>query len=313
MKKLANMQLIRLHYATARHDRQFRRLSRAGRLAHRKDRRRGCCRAVFRKACSSTKRSYWPVNMSVTAKVRTTTLGPFGEVIRSTGPMAKANPIRFSTKYDDDESDLLYYGYRYYKPSTGGWLSRDPADEEGGENLYGFVANSPINDADGLGLTLVDTFKNVGYHFWRNSFVTTPQWRQVMDAWFYETGPNPAYYLGNFDPRNIDIMNNTGFQHLLNCWVAKRRGEQVPQSSEWDVRDDGFWWHYGYWGFLGLNTSAGGRPLIPRRRTCWVVMIRHSNLWEPLATIRTLLLLMFIIGRIGFPAQGQRAYPLSDG
>ena len=196
--------------------------------------------------------------MSVTAKVRTTTLGPFGEVIRSTGPMAKANPIRFSTKYDDDESDLLYYGYRYYKPSTGGWLSRDPADEEGGENLYGFVANSPINDADGLGLTLVDTFKNVGYHFWRNSFVTTPQWRQVMDAWFYETGPNPAYYLGNFDPRNIDIMNNTGFQHLLNCWVAKRRGEQVPQSSEWDVRDDGFWWHYGYWGFLGLNTSAGG-------------------------------------------------------
>ncbi len=55
--------------------------------------------------------------------------GPFGEVIRSTGPMAKANPIRFSTKYDDDESDLLYYGYRYYKPSTAAWLSRDPVLE----------------------------------------------------------------------------------------------------------------------------------------------------------------------------------------
>jgi hypothetical protein len=25
--------------------------------------------------------------------------GPFGEVIRQTGPMAKANPMRFSTKY----------------------------------------------------------------------------------------------------------------------------------------------------------------------------------------------------------------------
>ena len=49
--------------------------------------------------------------------------GPFGEVIRPTGPMAKANPFRFSTKYQDDESDLLYYGYRYYKPSTGTWLS----------------------------------------------------------------------------------------------------------------------------------------------------------------------------------------------
>ena len=55
--------------------------------------------------------------------------GPFGEVIRATGPMAKLNPFRFSTKYQDDESDLLYYGYRYYNPSTGRWLSRDPIDE----------------------------------------------------------------------------------------------------------------------------------------------------------------------------------------
>ena len=60
--------------------------------------------------------------------------GPFGEVIRQTGPMAKVNPIRFSTKYQDDESDLLYYGYRYYKPSTGTWLDRDPMEEEGGLN-----------------------------------------------------------------------------------------------------------------------------------------------------------------------------------
>ena len=37
--------------------------------------------------------------------------GPFGEVIRATGPMAKANPFRFSTKYQDDETDLLYYRY----------------------------------------------------------------------------------------------------------------------------------------------------------------------------------------------------------
>ena len=37
--------------------------------------------------------------------------GPFGEVLRATGPMAKVNPFRFSTKYQDDETDLLYYGY----------------------------------------------------------------------------------------------------------------------------------------------------------------------------------------------------------
>jgi RHS repeat-associated protein len=70
--------------------------------------------------------------------------GPFGEPIRLTGALAKNNPFRFSTKYQDDESDLLYYGYRYFKPSTGGWPSRDPMQEQGGMNLYLFSVNNPI-------------------------------------------------------------------------------------------------------------------------------------------------------------------------
>ena len=32
------------------------------------------------------------------------------------------------------------YGYRWYNTYTGGWPSRDPIEEEGGVNLYGFVA-----------------------------------------------------------------------------------------------------------------------------------------------------------------------------
>jgi RHS repeat-associated protein len=45
--------------------------------------------------------------------------------------MAKANPFRFSTKYQDEETDLLYYGYRYYNASTGRWITRDPLTEAG--------------------------------------------------------------------------------------------------------------------------------------------------------------------------------------
>jgi RHS repeat-associated protein len=78
--------------------------------------------------------------------------GPFAEPIRVTGPMGKVNPIRFSTKYTDEESDFLYYGHRYYNPSTGRWLNRDPIEEDGGINLYGFVASDPISDFDLLGL-----------------------------------------------------------------------------------------------------------------------------------------------------------------
>jgi RHS repeat-associated protein len=77
--------------------------------------------------------------------------GPFGELLRATGPMAKANPFRFSTKYQDDETDLLYYGVRYLKTSTGGWLSRDPIGEKGGANLYGFAKNDGVNHIDKLG------------------------------------------------------------------------------------------------------------------------------------------------------------------
>jgi len=66
--------------------------------------------------------------------------------------MAKANPFRFSTKYQDDETDLLYYGYRYYNAGTGRWVSRDPIGERGGLNLYAFVQNSPATTFDALGL-----------------------------------------------------------------------------------------------------------------------------------------------------------------
>jgi RHS repeat-associated protein len=41
----------------------------------------------------------------------------FGEPVRVAGVMAGNNPFRFPTKYADDESDLFYYDYRYYKPS----------------------------------------------------------------------------------------------------------------------------------------------------------------------------------------------------
>jgi RHS repeat-associated protein len=44
------------------------------------------------------------------------------------------------------------YGYRYYDPLTGRWPSRDPIEERGGVNLYGFVGNDGVNRWDVLGL-----------------------------------------------------------------------------------------------------------------------------------------------------------------
>jgi RHS repeat-associated protein len=83
--------------------------------------------------------------------------GPFGEPLRTFGTIAKNMPLRFSSKYTDNESGLDYYGYRYYSPSTGRWNSRDPISEKGGFNLLEFVGNSATYKFDPLGLE-VHTF-----------------------------------------------------------------------------------------------------------------------------------------------------------
>ena len=84
-------------------------------------------------------------------KALATSENNFGEPLRATGPLAKANPFRFSTKYQDEETGFLYYGYRYYDPSTGRWPSRDPIGELGGNNLYGFTYNAPVGQFDSEG------------------------------------------------------------------------------------------------------------------------------------------------------------------
>jgi RHS repeat-associated protein len=79
--------------------------------------------------------------------------GPFGEMLRCTGPKANTNPFRFSTKFQDEETDLYYYGHRYYCSQVGRWLSRDPLGEAGGMGLYLFAGNRPTDSIDPLGLS----------------------------------------------------------------------------------------------------------------------------------------------------------------
>ena len=92
------------------------------------------------------------VDAESTSVVAVYEYGPFGEVIRKSGPFAVANPFTFSTKYEDDVTGHLYYGFRYYSPQLGRWLSRDPIGELGGPNLNGFLSNEPLSRVDEHGL-----------------------------------------------------------------------------------------------------------------------------------------------------------------
>ncbi|MBC8954991.1 RHS repeat-associated core domain-containing protein [Xenorhabdus sp. PB62.4] len=59
--------------------------------------------------------------------------------------------LRYSGK-ERDATGLYYYGYRYYQPWVGRWLSADPAGTVDGLNLYRMVGNNPVTftDRDGL-------------------------------------------------------------------------------------------------------------------------------------------------------------------
>lgn len=79
---------------------------------------------------------------------------PYGEALRvEVVDVALADqPFRFSSKWTDDETGLLYYGRRYYDPRNGRFVGRDPIEEEGGFNLYGFCGNNGVNRWDRLGM-----------------------------------------------------------------------------------------------------------------------------------------------------------------
>ena len=79
------------------------------------------------------------------------TYDAFGNTVAESGAMASVFPFRFSTKYYDSESGLYYYGYRFYSPRLGRWLTRDPIEESGGVNLYGFCGNDVVGKVDVLG------------------------------------------------------------------------------------------------------------------------------------------------------------------
>ncbi|MBS4167723.1 RHS repeat-associated core domain-containing protein [Parachlamydia sp. AcF125] len=61
------------------------------------------------------------------------------------------NPWRFSSKYRDEETQLLFFGRRFYDPRNGRWLTPDPLRADS-PNFYTYVNNHPLSQVDLYGL-----------------------------------------------------------------------------------------------------------------------------------------------------------------
>ncbi|WP_311767276.1 RHS repeat-associated core domain-containing protein, partial [Burkholderia cenocepacia] len=65
--------------------------------------------------------------------------------------MVAKNLLRFQGQQGDDETGLHYNRHRYYDPSSGRFVSKDPIGLSGGLNVYQYAPN-PIGWIDPLGL-----------------------------------------------------------------------------------------------------------------------------------------------------------------
>jgi RHS repeat-associated protein len=99
--------------------------------------------------------------------------GPFGQLISSS--VTVANPYQYNTKYTDEETGFVYYGYRYYNSATGRWLNQDPIGIDGGINVYNSVSNNMVNGfaggmswSAGMSRDVGDSSESMGVDAWGN-------------------------------------------------------------------------------------------------------------------------------------------------
>ncbi len=88
---------------------------------------------------------------SVGAIQATRVYDAFGAELSATGTWKGPFGYAGGFGYQEDSSGLKLLGHRYYDPTTGRFLSRDPAKD--GWNWYVYCGNDPITSADGLGLS----------------------------------------------------------------------------------------------------------------------------------------------------------------
>jgi RHS repeat-associated protein len=82
------------------------------------------------------------------------TYDPYG--LTTASGAASSNPFQFTGR-ENDGAGWYYYRARYYSPGTARFVSEDPLEFSGnGPNLYQYVGDSPISNADPTGCAFVD-------------------------------------------------------------------------------------------------------------------------------------------------------------
>ena len=178
---------------------------------------------------------------------------PFGRTIAATGPRQANFSFWFSTKPEEPWWGLYYYGYRYYSPELGRWLSRDPITDETFLSLHFsgaysttmnylrkqalqpvflFVLNSPQNEVDALGLTQTPMTPaeitacqnniNSAFNILRNAIKNNPK----CQCYFDQTPRCQGNLLDRLNNLKVSIDNSGDYGAFVH-------GYTYPDDGQW--------------------------------------------------------------------------------
>ena len=142
----------------------------------------------------------------------------------------------FTGRQYDPETEIYWYRARYYMPTLGRFLGRDPRLYLSGQNMYEFCDSRCSNCVDPLGLTPGDCFST-------GKFSTEKTWHLI------DTVPGDNTYV----PGPTSAGNSQGaVTGYIQVWINRFYEEFICC----DCNDSGFFW----WG-LGANTGTASYTL----------------------------------------------------
>ncbi|RQZ59647.1 RHS repeat-associated core domain-containing protein, partial [Burkholderia sp. Bp9004] len=125
---------------------------------------------------------------------------------KASGKALIANPIRFQGQYHDHETGLHYNRHRYYDPTVGRFVSKDPIGYSGGINIYGYVAGNPTGNIDPVGLAACGVlFPDYPIEY-ANGKTSTWLGGHAGILLYSTTGVTQYYEYGRYNPNNPGII-----------------------------------------------------------------------------------------------------------
>ena len=151
----------------------------------------------------------------------------------------------------DAETENYYVRNRYYSPSHGRWLTRDPIGYRGGINLYGYVENGPVGNVDGQGtdfialadhwIILTPLFHHYSIEYWK-SCKNPPIGKVEYYGQFKGANPGsdkksavelePTLYHDSFVPVLVSFIVFTDAHHKFESPFA---GTPAQVKSKWEA------------------------------------------------------------------------------